>query len=210
MTKRNIFFGLLRLVRGAATGTVLLIFGIQGASASPQHDMDAVGGMRHEMQPTGFSFGESGKATKADRIVNITMGDMSFTPDSIDVTTGETIRFVVVNKSEIEHDFTIGDVETQAAHRAEMAEAVEKDEMEHGDDPNAILVDAGQQRELIWRFTRRGSLEFDRNIPGHYEAGMKGVITVHDREPGNADADAMNVPNLAGESATPASTSVVR
>lgn len=181
MIKRSISFNLPRLARGATAGAVLLILGIQGASASSQHDMEAGGRMRHEMLPAGFSFGEPGKSAKADRIVNITMGDMSFTPASIDVTAGETIRFIVVNKSEIEHDFTIGDVETQTVHRVEMAEAMAKDEMEHGDDPNAILVNAGQQRDLIWKFTRGGSFEFDCNIPGHYEAGMKGVITVRKR-----------------------------
>jgi uncharacterized cupredoxin-like copper-binding protein len=91
----------------------------------------------------------------------------------------ETIRFVVTNKSKLDHDFTIGDPATQTAHRSEMAEAIRKGEgMAHGEDPNAMLVKAGQKRELIWKFTRAGKLEFDCNVPGHYEAGMRGTIAV--------------------------------
>jgi uncharacterized cupredoxin-like copper-binding protein len=40
------------------------------------------------------------------------------------------------------------------------------------------MVGPGQQRELIWKFTRAGNFEFDCNVPGHYEAGMRGVIEV--------------------------------
>lgn len=134
--------------------------------------------MHQTMQPARFAFGSPGVAAEVDRTVEITMGDLSFTPASLDVRAGETIRFVITNKSAIDHDFTLGDTKTQIAHRAEMLEAMKNGEMHHGDDPNAVVVKAGQRRELIWTFSRAGRLEYDCNVPGHYEAGMKGVITV--------------------------------
>ncbi len=127
----------------------------------------------------GFVFGEPGVPSKVDRVVTIAMRDMRFEPNELQVKVDETIRFVVVNKSDTEHDFTIGDIATQTAHRKEMVEAMEKGSaMHHHDDPNATSVTAGQSGELIWKFTRAGSFEFDCNVPGHYEAGMKGIITV--------------------------------
>jgi uncharacterized cupredoxin-like copper-binding protein len=125
------------------------------------------------------AFGEPGEPSKVDRVVKISMRDLSFVPNELDVKTGETIRFIVTNDSEADHDFTLGDVATQTAHRKEMAEAMEKaGEIHHHHDANAISVKAHESGELIWKFTRPGAFEFDCNVPGHYEAGMKGVIRV--------------------------------
>lgn len=168
-----------RVVTGAAVGAALLFLSVQGANAASKDGMQNMEGMRNGAPASEFRFGEPGKAAKVDRTVKVTMREMSFKPTSLKVKVGETIRFIVTNTSEIDHDFTIGDIAAQTEHREEMAKAAETGgEMEHGDDPNAITVKAGQSGELIWRFTRVGSLEFDCNIPGHYEAGMKGVIAV--------------------------------
>ena len=50
--------------------------------------------------------------------------------------------------------------------------------LEQHDDPNAIVVKPGETKELTWRFTRAGKLEFDCNVPGHYEADMAGTISL--------------------------------
>lgn len=58
---------------------------------------------------------------------------MAFEPDSIDVSAGETVSFVVTNTGRAVHEFTLGDA---------------------------------------------GSLEYACHEPGHYQAGMRGRITV--------------------------------
>jgi len=45
-------------------------------------------------------------------------------------------------------------------------------------EPNQITLAPGQQGEIVWRFTRAGTVHFACLIPGHYEAGMKGQIRV--------------------------------
>ena len=53
--------------------------------------------------------------------------------------------------------------------------------MGHGmkhDDPNSVLVEPGKTAELTWTFSKATSLEFACNIPGHYQAGMVGKLTV--------------------------------
>jgi uncharacterized cupredoxin-like copper-binding protein len=49
--------------------------------------------------------------------------------------------------------------------------------MKH-DDPNSVLVEPGKSAELTWTFTKATGLEFACNIPGHYQAGMVGKLTV--------------------------------
>jgi uncharacterized cupredoxin-like copper-binding protein len=49
--------------------------------------------------------------------------------------------------------------------------------MQH-DDPNSVLVAPGKTAELTWTFTKATNIEFACNIPGHYQAGMVGKLTV--------------------------------
>jgi uncharacterized cupredoxin-like copper-binding protein len=46
------------------------------------------------------------------------------------------------------------------------------------DDPNAILLEPGDSGEVIWKFTQTTALEFACNVPGHYDSGMMGDISV--------------------------------
>src|SRR5262249_23063661 len=50
-------------------------------------------------------------------------------------------------------------------------------DMEH-DDPNAKRLLPHGHGEIVWKFTKRGTFEFACLIPGHYEKGMVGRITV--------------------------------
>lgn len=173
-------FRLSQIAKGTAAGAALLFLGLHGACAQ---DVTNKAGMPHGMSAHHFNFGEPGKAGTIDRTVNIAMEDLRFEPASLIIRRGETIRFVVSNHSEIDHDFTLGDAATQIAHRKEMAEMMANGgRMHHHDDPNAMMVGPGQVKQLIWTFSRTGKLQFDCNIPGHYEAGMRGTITVVDKQ----------------------------
>lgn len=46
------------------------------------------------------------------------------------------------------------------------------------DDPNSVLLDPGAHGELIWTFSEPTELEFACNVPGHYQSGMVGKLTV--------------------------------
>ena len=56
-----------------------------------------------------------------------------------------------------------------------------KMDMEH-DDPISVRLDPGMEGEVIWTFANEGSFEFACLIPGHYESGMHGPITVNEAE----------------------------
>ena len=145
-----------------------------------------------------FDFGQPAPAAKATRSVEVVMGDMSFTPKAIDIKAGETVRFVLVNKGQLLHEFNLGDAAMHARHQQEMLKMQQSGmlmptgmkEMDHSsmagmdhgmmkhDDPNSVLVEPGKTAELTWTFTKATSLEFACNIPGHYQAGMVGKLTV--------------------------------
>lgn len=121
------------------------------------------------------ALGEPGDPKKVSRAVKVVMSDkMRFTPASIQVKQGETIRFVVRNEGKMTHEMVLGTIAELQEHAALMRKFPE---MEH-DDPNSISVAPGKQAELVWRFTHAGTFDFACLVPGHYEAGMKGQLLV--------------------------------
>ncbi|MVA97987.1 copper oxidase [Nitratireductor sp. CAU 1489] len=126
-----------------------------------------------------MAIGKPAEAVNAKRTVTITMfenddGAMLFEPASLEVKEGETIRLSFVNKGETDHEFVMDDHEELMKHKEMMAKFPE---MEH-DDPNSVRLAPGDKGEIVWTFAKAGNFEFACLIPGHYEAGMKGEITV--------------------------------
>lgn len=121
------------------------------------------------------SIGQAGVAADVTRTVEVDMSDaMRFTPAAIQARQGETIRFVVKNSGQLKHEFVLGTAKDLKAH----GEVMKKHpHMEHADD-NMLSVAPGQSAELLWRFTQAGTVDFACLHPGHYDAGMKGAVTV--------------------------------
>ena len=89
---------------------------------------------------------------------------------------GETVTFVVTNSGHTVHEFTLGDAAMQQAHAAAMAHMPEG--AAHGL-PNSITLQPGETKNLTWRFGHSGTLEYACHEPAHFEAGMRGQITVN-------------------------------
>lgn len=133
-----------------------------------------------------MAVGIPGAASEINRTVEVVMretddGDMVFEPKSIEIHRGETIRFVVKNTGELEHEFVLDDHKGVMEHKVLMERFPE---MEH-EDPNSVRLQPGENSELLWHFTNPGSFEFACLIPGHYAAGMKGDIAVTDKSASN-------------------------
>jgi uncharacterized cupredoxin-like copper-binding protein len=125
---------------------------------------------------TEFAFGEPASPEDADRTIEVSAtDDLRFDPDSVTVAEGETVLFRIVNQGQLPHDFTLGDEAAQQVHEEEMAEM---GGMEMPDEPNAVVLAAGETKELAWTFTQGGTVLFGCHQPGHYDAGMKGEVTV--------------------------------
>lgn len=119
--------------------------------------------------------GRPGDPKKVVRAVEINAYDtMRFNHAQFTVRQGETVRIVVRNAGKLPHELVLGDEKSLREH-AELMRRFPG--MEHAD-PNQVTVAPGEARELVWQFTRAGTVHFACLRPGHYEAGMKGTVTV--------------------------------
>jgi len=119
----------------------------------------------------------SASVAVSTREITIEMTDhMRFTPDQLQVKQGETIRFTVKNSGKMRHEWVIGNEKELVEHAAEMKKM--KAGSHKHDMANAISLGAGEQGVLTWTFDKAEPLAMACFEPGHYEAGMRGVINV--------------------------------
>jgi uncharacterized cupredoxin-like copper-binding protein len=104
--------------------------------------------------------------TKAQpRIVAITATDsLMFMPMDIPVAKGETVTFQIKNTGTIEHEFMVGP----------MADAFGDKE----GTPEIAGITGGTTKSVTVTFDGPGPYAFACHAPGHFEAGMKGTITL--------------------------------
>jgi len=149
----------------ALVSTVLLSVSAWAAAGPAGHSHDET-----------FSAGELGNPKKRARTVQITMGEtdgkMMFVPNKVEVKKGKQIKFMLRNDGELDHEFVLATAQENLEH----AEMMKKNpEMRHA---NARRVAPKQTSELVWKFTKPGEFEFACLIPGHYQAGMHGLVMV--------------------------------
>ena len=124
------------------------------------------------------AIGKPGVAAKVTRTVSVDMrDDMKFHADIFDVKQGETIRFVAKNSGKVKHEMVLGTAKDLKDHYEVMKK---NPEMEHAD-ANMVTVAPGKTGEIIWQFTKAGKVDFACLQPGHYDAGMKGAVSVAKR-----------------------------
>mgnify|MGYP001179142717 CR=1 FL=1 len=138
-------------------------------------------GERHHARPAGLvvkeqkPWGIAAEATQATRTVRIDMHDtMRFTPDHLEVRQGETLRIEVRNRGKVLHELVLG-TEAELREHAELMKRFP--DMEH-DEPYMAHVDPGKTATIVWTFNRAGEFWFGCLLPGHFEAGMVGRVTV--------------------------------
>lgn len=135
------------------------------------------------------------KGWVVSRVVEVRMDDhMRFTPNSIEVQAGETIRFVLHNDGHTTHEMVIGDEAEMLAHAKAMQQGGAHDAEENHETGAAIALAPGQRGELVVNFDQVRTLQMACLIPGHYEAGMRGTVNVQST-PVRNKADATVKPN---------------
>ncbi len=103
--------------------------------------------------------------TATPRVVRIiASGGLRFIPDVVSVKEGETITFSVTTVGMSVHEFMVGPAADVADHAAGAPE----------------IADIGmmQTESLTYTFSGPGPFAFACHAPGHYEAGMMGMILV--------------------------------
>jgi uncharacterized cupredoxin-like copper-binding protein len=107
--------------------------------------------------------------TEQPRVVTVAMDDdLQFAPMDIPVTKGETVMFVLPNLGSAVHEFQVGPAGLVASDTVDGSIVVEVDEIE-----------GRHVKSVTYTFDGDGPYAFACHEPGHFEAGMKGTITLH-------------------------------
>ena len=128
-----------------------------------------------EYDPVSNEFGMYEPDMHVTKTIEVEMSDtMRFSPDKVSVKKGDVIKFVHKNTGQQVHEFVLGTQSTLDEH-AEMMKKFPG--MEH-EEPYMIHVAPGEEGSITWKFSESGEFAFGCLIPGHYDAGMKGMVTV--------------------------------
>lgn len=140
-------------------------------------DMDAMDDMGDGMEMSG-AYGEPADASEAARTIEVKVDDeLAFDPAEFDVAAGEVVTFRITNTGAAEHEFVLGDEQAQQRMSEEMNGG--DDHAHSGDMSNAVTIHGGEEAELTWRFPDAPTtVLIGCHVPGHYEAGMRGSVTV--------------------------------
>ncbi|MEP7378084.1 MAG: plastocyanin/azurin family copper-binding protein [Chloroflexota bacterium] len=101
----------------------------------------------------------------APRLIDVFAGPgYTFTPSNITVERGETVTFEVTTMGPLIHEFMVGPADAVAADQEGTPEVAD--------------IGMMQTKTLTYTFDGSGPYVFACHAPGHYEAGMRGTITV--------------------------------
>jgi len=124
--------------------------------------------------PSGPAVTPAGEPSVGPVEIAISLSDaFRMEPAAVSVTSGSTVRFVLMNEGVLDHEFFIGDAAAQDEHEAEM----QAGGMQH-DEPDGVSVAAGSTKTFEYTFEAPGELLAGCHVSGHYAAGMKATITV--------------------------------
>jgi len=124
--------------------------------------------------------------------ISVTMTDFKFTPNKVAATVGTPIELTLINKGKVEHEFMVypapktapadwdeylipntyfqnmGEVEVEFAGQGAVA----------GTSLFEVEVKSGKRATVHFTPNKKGTFEIGCHVEGHYEAGMKGILTV--------------------------------
>jgi uncharacterized cupredoxin-like copper-binding protein len=124
----------------------------------------------HGKNNAASSVGKPANPNSATKTIHVSLLDTmryQFEP-KLSIRSGEVVRFILNNKGQIRHEFSIGNAEEQHKHLQMMRRMPN---MVH-EDGNSVTLEPGEKKEITWHFMGNEAAVFACNIPGHFEAGM--------------------------------------
>ena len=128
----------------------------------------------------------------AGRVIELTMQTIAFEPNALTLKAGEHVTIRFLNRASGEHEFMAGRSAKPGAggFQEDLLAGIKVDtkgstavmsampEMSHAG--FGLRVSAGQTAEASFEVPLlAGTYEFGCFVPGHYEAGMKGVLVIN-------------------------------
>ena len=125
---------------------------------------------------SGMEDPETAALGPGDVTVQIDIEYSRFVPERLTVVEGTRVRFLVVNGDPIHHELITGGPEVHLRH-------ANGTEAEHPSIPGEVSVEPNGTAMTTFTFEDAGVYEFACHLPGHYEYGMHGEITVVPQAP---------------------------
>ena len=110
-----------------------------------------------------------------DVVVDVSLKDLRYTPNTVEVAAGKTVQVNVTNMDGMDHDMVVdglriekvGEGEATGGHHA-------------GVTPSTFIVHtmANENGSITFRTEQKGTYQFYCSLPGHKDAGMVGEMTV--------------------------------
>ena len=123
--------------------------------------------------------GETTGTDESPRTIEVqTLDEFRFEPSEVTVEAGETIRFVVSNSGELEHEFVLGPEHVQMAHEEASKMGGEHGEMHVEGQLAALELQPGETKEATVTFEEGGEILMGCHVQGHYDAGMVGQVVI--------------------------------
>jgi uncharacterized cupredoxin-like copper-binding protein len=108
--------------------------------------------------------------------IDINMTDFRFSPETIEVRAGQTLVINILNKGNIEHDFSI--VEIPTASKPKVADPSHGHSMTGPEPQVHASAQPGTKNTIEFTPTKPGTYDFFCVIKGHKEEGMVGKLIV--------------------------------
>ncbi len=121
-----------------------------------------------------------GEVSDGTRVVEVVMTEFAFEPETVQVSAGETIRFVITNDGAVAHEFRLSNPHRIEEHIAAGHEDHGEESGHHEEGGDVLIeIEPGETGELEMTFPEDTSLytSIACLLPGHYEAGMAGDLT---------------------------------
>ena len=124
-----------------------------------------MGGASASATPQPGTAGFAPGTTASPRVIRVFAGPgYAFSPSTITVARGETVTFVVTSMGPLVHEFMVGPADAVAANRQGTPEVAD--------------IGMMQAKSLTYTFDGSGPYTYACHADGHYEAGMRGTVTV--------------------------------
>lgn len=102
---------------------------------------------------------------KPNKVVHVILSDdmkITFKKEP-DLKMNDVVQFVIINKGEQSHEFSIGSHEEQESYRENASNAKTG---------SSVMVKPGSAAQLTWHFHGKNNIELACRTQGHAEAGM--------------------------------------
>ena len=108
-----------------------------------------------------------------DVVIDVSLKNLRFTPNLVEVEAGKTVRMNVTNMDGAEHDMLVDGLRIQ-----KVGEAMSGDHAGAMPDMLVVHVMANENGSITFRTDQKGTYQFYCTLPGHKGAGMVGEMKV--------------------------------